>query len=90
MITLTIIFCLTLNDYICRSLPFGHDDYQSITSIEDCMMGGLIGSTTFVKEHAEYFVKGFRCEAAPPRVGEVEDWVAKEKGRLSRAEPQIK
>jgi hypothetical protein len=87
---LTVIFCLSLNSYMCQELRMVPEDYRAVISMGDCLMGGAIGSTTFIKEHQEYVVKGFRCESEPPRVGEVEDWVKAEQERLARAQPQIK
>ena len=81
MISLTIVFCMTLNDYICRELPFGHDDYQAITSLEDCMMGGMIGSTKFVMENAEWYVKGFRCSENKPAASEEQTWLDQQKAQ---------
>ena len=61
MITLTVVFCMVANPYMCKSLPMGHWDYQAITSMTDCMMGGVIGGMTFTLENADWQVKGFRC-----------------------------
>jgi hypothetical protein len=61
MITLTITFCMVLNGYICRSIEFQPADDRPITSINDCLMGGAIGSTSFMLEHAEWTVKGWHC-----------------------------
>lgn len=87
---LTAIFCLTLNPYLCSELQFVPEDYRAVISMGDCIMGGAIGTTTFIKEHQEYFVKGFRCQSRPPDTGAVAKWVEDEKARLDRLDPQIK
>ena len=88
--TLTVIFCLTLNSYICQELKMVPWDFRGITSMSDCLMGGAIGGTTFMMQNAEWTVKGYRCVADPPVVGAVENWVEAEKARVARSQSQIK
>ena len=61
MIHLIVTYCLVLNPTQCRSLEMVPDNYRPITSMTDCMMGGVIGGTKFVLDHAEWQVKGFHC-----------------------------
>ena len=90
MVTLVVVFCLTLNPYMCSQLRMVPDDYHAIASPMECIKGGANGGVTFTMQHKEYFVKGWYCESAPPKTTDVADWVAAEKARLERAEPQIK
>lgn len=62
IITLVVIYCMTLNQYSCRVMEMVPHDYRVITSITDCLQGGLIGSMTFTMDHADWTVKGVRCE----------------------------
>ena len=43
MIHLIVTYCLVLNPTQCRSLEMVPDNYRPITSMTDCMMGGVIG-----------------------------------------------
>lgn len=60
MITLVVVFCLVQNSYICRTLEMAPIDHKTV-SIPECIRGGAIGGMTFVLEHAEWRVKGYRC-----------------------------
>lgn len=75
MISLTVIFCMTLNPTMCRVLPYGHDDYSPITSLEDCMKGGAMSGMSFVMENADWFVKGFRCKEEPEQQTAFKSWL---------------
>lgn len=55
-----VIYCLSLNPYVCRNyeiMPVGH----RITSIGECMRGGMMGSAEFQFEGARWYIKGVRC-----------------------------
>lgn len=65
MITLVVVFCLTLNPYICRSLELVPEDGHKIASVGECLRGGATGGMTFTMEHAEWQTKGWRCVEKP-------------------------
>ena len=94
MITLTVVFCLTLNSYICQELRMVPEDYRAIASPMECIIGGAIGSVDldvqFKKDGAEWKVRGYRCEASPPKVTDIQDWLDDQRARAERLEPQIK
>jgi hypothetical protein len=69
VITLTVVFCLVLNNTQCRTLVMVPEDYRAITSIEDCLMGGVIGGMKFTLDHSDYVVKGYRCSQEPNDLG---------------------
>jgi hypothetical protein len=90
-----VIFCMTLNPTMClRYEIVKKDTFETATSQMDCMMGGAIFAAqhaTLVIAGVDYQTKGgVRCEADPPRVGAVEEWVEKRKAFIARTEPQIK
>lgn len=64
MIKLVVVFCLTLNPYMCRTLEMVPEDH-AIVSIGECLRGGAVGGMSFTLEHQEYTVKGWRCTEAP-------------------------
>jgi hypothetical protein len=72
MIRLTIIYCMVLNPTMCKPLEFVPADFRPITSEMDCLMGGAIGSTQFVIDHVDWFVKGWRCTHPEELVGRLE------------------
>lgn len=88
--TLIVSFCLTLNPYLCYELRMVPEDYRAISSPMECIRGGAIGGMTFVMEHAEYTVKGWRCISSPPKPTDITRWVQAEQARMKRLEPQIK
>ena len=90
MITLIVMFCLSLNQYMCYELRMVPDDYRAIASPMECLRGGAVSGMQFVMQHQEYTVKGWRCNAGPPSLTAVSEWVAEEKARLRRTSPQIK
>lgn len=61
VIKLVVVYCLSLNPYICRTLEMVPVDH-GIVSIMECIRGGAIGGMTFELEHAEWKVRGWRCE----------------------------
>lgn len=65
VITLSVVFCLTLNPYMCRSLEMVPDDGHEIASLSECIKGGAVGGMSFTMDHAEWHVKGFRCQESP-------------------------
>lgn len=65
MITLTVIFCLKLNSYICKSLEVVPDDGHAIASVGECIRGGAVGGMSFTLENVEWQVKGWRCIERP-------------------------
>jgi hypothetical protein len=95
MIHVFVRFCMALNPTMCfdyEIVPFG---YEITTSQIHCMRGGVI----FTSDHpfmldrdgVRYLATGsVRCKADPPRDTDITDWIAAERARLSRAEPQIK
>lgn len=66
MIDLVVIFCMTINPTMCRTMPMVPDDGHEIASIGECLRGGAIGGMTFVLEHTEWQVRGWRCIEKPP------------------------
>ena len=62
VIKLVVVYCMVLNPTMCKELEMVPDNYRPITSMMDCLMGGAIGSTSFVLEHTEWLVKGWRCK----------------------------
>jgi hypothetical protein len=72
MITLVVVYCLTVNPYMCRTLEMVPDDGRAIASIAECIKGGAIGGMSFTLEHAEWHVKGYRCQEKPT---EVQAWL---------------
>lgn len=68
MVTAIVIYCLSANPYLCRSLEIVPTDHQ-LRTISDCMRGGAIyAATAFRLEYADWFVKGVRCREAPDEV----------------------
>lgn len=61
IITLTVIYCLVLNGYICRTLEMVPQDGHEIVSIPECNKGGAIGSMQFTLDHMEWRTKGWKC-----------------------------
>ena len=71
MIHLIITFCLLQNPYLCRSLEIVPEDYRAITSTMDCMMGGAVGGMQFTMDHADWSIKGWRCEDRKQTAGDL-------------------
>lgn len=65
MISLLIVYCMALNQTMCRELEMVPDDGREIASIGECIRGGAISSMRFSLEGAEWFVKGYRCVEHP-------------------------
>lgn len=65
MIELVVVFCMTLNPTMCRTLPMVPDDGHEVTSQSECMKGGAVGGMTFTLDHIEWSVKGWRCTEKP-------------------------
>ena len=61
MIHLMVVYCLSLNPYVCRTLELVPADGHLIASQIECMMGGMMGSAEFRFEGALWFVKGAYC-----------------------------
>lgn len=72
MITLVVVYCLTANPYLCRTLEMVPEDGHEIASIPECLRGGAIGSMRFTLEDAEWMVKGYKCQEKPT---EVQAWL---------------
>jgi len=61
MIEVVVVYCLTLNSSMCRTLTIAPVDHPTAT-VSECIKGGAIyEATTFHLDHAEWYVKGWRC-----------------------------
>ena len=79
MIVATVVYCMTLNPTMCRELRMVPDDYHAITSISECLKGGVIGSMTFKLDDIEWRTKGVRCIEVETPETVVQLWM-KQKG----------
>lgn len=77
MVKLVVVFCLALNPYLCRNIEMVPGDGRAIASAGECLRGGAIGGMSFVLEHAEWQVKGWRCVE---RRNEVAVWLRDRQG----------
>jgi hypothetical protein len=72
MIEVVVVYCLTLNPTLCRTLTVAPVDHAA-TSVPECIKGGAIyEATTFRLEHAEWTVKGWHCHE---RENVVQTWL---------------
>jgi hypothetical protein len=59
---------MVLNPTMCRNLEMRPWDFRQITSLTDCLQGGIIGGFQTIRFHldsAEWFVK-IRCSQSDP------------------------
>jgi hypothetical protein len=70
IIQLFVVFCLTQNPYMCRTLEMVPQDLHAITSVAECTKGGAVGGMRFTLEHMEWRVKGWRCVEKPNLVSQ--------------------
>lgn len=84
MIELVVIFCMKLNPTMCQTLEMIPDDGREITSIMECIRGGVIAGMTFTKDNTEWEVKGHRCVERP---NVVTQWM-KDKDKIKVAKPR--
>lgn len=94
MVHAYVVICMVLNSTMCMNYEIVPFNFDPVTSQMHCLRGGVIFNTEHSKldlNGVEWETKGgVRCIAEPPRVGEIEDWVASLKAKIKRLEPQIK
>ena len=61
IVHLMVLYCMSLNPYICRAFELTPSDGHKIASIGECMRRGMVGSAEFEYDHTRWFVKGASC-----------------------------
>ena len=61
IVHLMLMYCMTLNPYICRAYELLPSDGHKIASVGECMRGSMMGSAEFDFDGARWFIKGASC-----------------------------
>jgi hypothetical protein len=65
MVTVLVVYCLTLNPTMCRTLEIAPVDHETV-SVAECIKGGAnYAATTFRLDYADWTVKGWKCREVP-------------------------
>lgn len=77
VVEIVVVYCLTLNPTLCRTLTIAPVDHPT-ASVPECIKGGAnYAATTFLLEHAEWYVKGWHCHE---RESVVQAWLNRRGG----------